>query len=401
MRNMLCIAGMRITMKIRNMFVDIFVALYLWNLSDGSVPTLCRYYSTFVGSLFITMIICAPSFSKRRIRKYILMFSCILQFLYLLLVYRLGTECVNHIMLIATASGVSGGSYYCVYNVYESEGVSNEARHSFMGKYEVVSALVSILFPIASGFLIQAFGMRAALIAVMVITVISFIFVSLYVDRGASLRTEYSYKKMIDALRNTENGWRKLRAAFLCDFVRGMLNSYGSFDLFISVWTMTAFATASKMGTVSGLSTAFTVLFGIVFARRGSKLHKKSMTAYYALRAVVIVSMIAMVLTGNVIYLLVMTLAIKCSDPIEKSVYGCALQTIANSGDISKYKSEFFVVLEHGLSLSRVSGYSLLWFWGYVGNTQMLAACIITYSIFLIASPIIQDRLYRMAYKVD
>lgn len=401
MRNALCIFGLRFTMKIRNMFVDIFVTLYLWNLSNGSIPVLCKYYNTFVICILFTMLICAPKFSKRKLRKHLLMFAVVMQLMYLILIYSMGTACVDRVILIAAFSGISCGMYYSVYNLYEAEGVDNESRHKFLGRYQVIDALACVGFPIVSGYLIQKFGMDIALISVMVITVISFVFAAAYNDNGSSLSVEFSFRNMLKALHTTDNGELKLKTSLRCCLVRGMTVSYGSFELFISVWTMIAFTTALKVGSMSGVGNAFRILFGLIFARFGMKIHKQNIAVFYVLRIMTVVAIIVTALTGSVASLIMISLAFKCSGAVDSPVHGCALQTIVNSGDLSKYKSEFYLCNEHALTLARVAGYSLLWVWGYIGSDYMLAVCVVVYSVLLLLGPATEDRLYRLAYKVD
>lgn len=387
-------------MKLLNIFTDIFVALYLWDLSDGSVSILCKYYMIFVLGVYSTMLIMGPLFSTRRVRKIILILGKILQLSYLVMVYMFGSSCVNHVISISAMHGVSSGMYYCIYNIYEAEGIANEARTHVIGKYGAIEGVISIVFPIVAGIVIGTYGMNAGLIAAIVITVISMLFAIIYKDDGVSIGHKFSVKEMFKAASNTRNGKDRVKAAFECDLCRGLINSYGSFDLFIQVWTMIAFTTASSVGSVSGFSTAFKILFSLVFAKWGSRLHKKNMAVYYLLRTAVVFSLISMGLTGSILGLLVMTLTLKCSGAIESPIYGCGNATASNSGNLSNYKSEYYITLETGLTISRLTGYGMLWLWGCFNNGIMLAVCIVVYSLVLLITPAVEDKLYRLTYDV-
>ena len=401
MRNCLCVFGLRLTMKIKDIFVGIFISLYLWSLSGGSISILCQYHIVFVLYLYGTMLTVAPLFSKHRFRKIVMVVGCVLQLVYLLMIYRMGQDCVNNVLVLAAVNGIANGMYYCIYNLYEAEGIDNDARIKVTGRYDVINAIVSVAFPILAGLVIDKYGMRSGIVSVAVISVLAIILAALYKDNGQSIGTKFSFSKMFEILSIIPKGKAKYMTAMSCDLFRGFINSYGSFDIFISVWTMIAFSTATQVGSVSGISTCFKIIFGLVFSKFGLKLHKKNITMFYVLRGIVVASLISMAVTGNVIGLIVMTVSLKCSEAVESPIYGCGLSTLSNSGELTKYKSEFYVSLETILTIARLTGYSMLWVWGRNNTTITLAMCIIVYSITLIITPAVEDRLYRFAYNIE
>lgn len=398
MRNSLCVVGLRLIMKIRNIFVDVFMTLYLWSLSDGSVPTLCRYYMVFILCIYLTMSITGPLFSKRRSRKILLVIGCILQVIFLVLVYKFGNYCIDHVVLLAMVNGFADGSYYCIYNLFEAEGISGRSRHSIFGIYESLSAATSVVFPIIAGVVIYRYSMNIGVLVVLTLMLISVLVAIMYRDNGDSVGKKFSYHKLFTELKKSGDGVCKLKYAVVNDLCRGMINSFGSFTLFISVWTMIAFSDASEVGAISGISYGFKALFGLVFAKWGSKIHKKNMFVYIALRIALVASLISMGITGSFVGLMIMTLTLKCSDAIESPVCGCGLNTILNTSELSNYKPEFLILLETALTVSRIFGYGLLWLWGFYNNGVMLSICITVYSVILLITPFIQDRLYKLAY---
>lgn len=400
MRNCISILGLRITEKMLNIFTSIFVTLYLWDLSDGSVPILCKYYIVFVLMAYLSLTFMSFIFLKNKRRKYVLIFGKLLQLSYFILIYVLGTECINNIIMLAAIRGIATGSYYSIHNLYDAEGIDNDIRPRVIGIYGILNGIASVGFPVLAGIVIELYGMQSGLIAAILITCMSILSAILYIDNGKSIGEPFSIKNMFHAIANVKKLRDGLEYAVKSDLCRGFINSYGSFNVFIQVCTMISFGAATQLGYISGISTGFTILFSMIFARWNNKIHDKNIKVYMLLRTLVVASLIGMGITGNIIGLIIMTIALNCSDAIESPIYECGIATLSDSSILSKYKPEFYVVVDTFLVLSRMTGYGLLWLWGTFNNQFMLTICIFIYSIILLITPAAEDKLYRAAYDI-
>lgn len=399
MKNSLCVLGLRLTMKLRYIFITIFVTLYMWDLSNGSIAIISQFYMSYVVMIFIAMTAGAYTLSTHKNRKLLLNLGNILQFVYLLLVYKLGAQCINYAVLLGMLNGMAEGTYYCIYNIYETEGISNESRTKVMGIYYAINAIVSVIFPIAAGFVIDNFGMETGLLVVLAIIFISIVISLIYKDNGTSIGHKFSIKTLFNRL-NTKDDKQKLVTAIKLNFCKGFLNSTGSFELFTSILIMTLFTTATNVGSVSGISTAFQVIFSLTFAKWAAKMHKANMSILNFLQALTIFAMSMVVLNTNtsVYWLFIMNLAIRCSYAIESPINACSQANITNQGNIAEYKSEYYLVLDMSLVVSRLTGYIMLLVYGLFNNAITLNICLVVYSTAMIVLPFYTNKLYKIAY---
>lgn len=112
-------------------------------------------------------------------------------------------------------------------------------------------------------------GMQSGLIAAIFITCISILFAVFYVDNGSSIGELFSFREMLCTAMSDEELKSGMKTAIKADLCKGCINSYGSFELFIRVWTMISFAAAVQLGSISGISTGFKILFSMIFAKWG------------------------------------------------------------------------------------------------------------------------------------
>lgn len=71
----------------------------------------------------------------------------VLNLTYFIAIILLREKVVDYIYLIGLLYGLEEGFYFSVYNMFESDGVSNTERTKFTGTYSAVQSLFGILFP--------------------------------------------------------------------------------------------------------------------------------------------------------------------------------------------------------------------------------------------------------------
>lgn len=78
----------------------------------------------------------------------------ILDFVYFLTIILLKDKIVDYMYFVGLLYGLEEGFYYSVYNMLESDGITNEERAKFNGSYTAVQSILAIIFPLIFGSLI-------------------------------------------------------------------------------------------------------------------------------------------------------------------------------------------------------------------------------------------------------
>ena len=108
----------------------------------------------------------------------------VLDFVYFLTIILLKDQVVDYIYLVGLLYGLEEGFYYSVYNILESDGITNEERAKFAGTYTATESILSIVFPLIFGSLIYATEFLKSLIIVFIIVIIRIILSFIYKDNN-------------------------------------------------------------------------------------------------------------------------------------------------------------------------------------------------------------------------
>jgi len=152
-------------------FVDSFFMLYFLQLSNRNIVPIGIYKLVAVITIFM-VIFFVRNICKTKYRLNLLRIGIVLHFVYFFAIIYLREKMIDHIILVGMLYGLEEGFYYSVYNMIESDGVTNRDRKKFMGMYTFVNAIVSILVPLVFGSYIYANGFLSSLIIVLIVVVI-------------------------------------------------------------------------------------------------------------------------------------------------------------------------------------------------------------------------------------
>ena len=147
MNNYKVLFSLRTLKNILTNFVDSFLVLYFLDISDRNIVPLGIYKLVAIIAIY-SVILLTRNFSKSKNRANLMRIGIILDFAYFLTIILLKDKVVNYIYLVGLLYGLEEGFYYSVYNILESDGITNEERAKFAGTYTAIESILSIIFPL-------------------------------------------------------------------------------------------------------------------------------------------------------------------------------------------------------------------------------------------------------------
>ena len=183
MSNYKVLFGLRILKNILTTFVDSFFVLYFLDVSNSNILPLGIYKLIAVIAIY-SVIFLARNFAKSKHRINLMRIGVILDFVYFLAILLLKDKIVDYMYLIGLLYGLEEGFYYSVYNMLESDGITNEERAKFNGSYTAVQSILAIIFPLIFGSLIYSTGFIKSLLVVLVIVAIRIVLSFIFKDKN-------------------------------------------------------------------------------------------------------------------------------------------------------------------------------------------------------------------------
>lgn len=340
--------SMKFLKTILEKFIESFMVLYFLQLSDSSILPYGIYKLVSVTATFLT-IFSLRNLCKTKHRKTLLQIGILLDLVFFLLIILLKEDLVNHIILVGVIYGLEEGFYYSVYNMFESEGVSNKNRNKFLGTFTAISSLLTSLFPVIFGFLIYYFGFISALIMVIIIVIIRIILSFKFNDNYVSNNKKVEIKKYIDSVKDNE----LIRKLYLIDFCNGFTYSQGAFLSIVTIYIIKIFSNSISLGIFTALFSVIAAFIGYMFANKINKKH-------YTLLIIVsmfltIVSLCTMLLYCNIVTVVMFNLFQTISREITNLINGSSKSNISNFKYIKDNNYiEFWIVDEFVLFIARV-----------------------------------------------
>jgi len=149
--------NLKILKSILQTFVDSFLILYFFQLSNSNIIPLGIYKIVSMFTVFITIFL-LRNVCKTKNRVQLLRIGIFLDLIYFLEIIFLKEKVIDYIYIIGILYGLEEGFYYSVFNMFESDGISNLERSKFTGNYTALKSILSIIFPLIFGSLIATTG---------------------------------------------------------------------------------------------------------------------------------------------------------------------------------------------------------------------------------------------------
>jgi YQGE family putative transporter len=374
MSNYKVLFGLRVLKSIISSFVDIFLVLYFLNISDSNILPLGIYKLVAVITIYLVIFL-NRNFAKSKHRANLMRIGIIFDFVYFTTIILLKDKVVDYIYLIGLLYGLEEGFYYSVYNMLESDGISNEERPKFTGSYTATKSILSIIFPLIFGSLIYATGFLKALAIVFVIVVIRIILSFIFKDKNIPNTNKTNMKEFFKLTKNS----KKFKQMYLIEFFNGLTYSEGAFSYIVTIYIIKVFSNSFSLGVFTSIFSVITCIIGILFAKIIKKEHYATMIKVSM--TFTIISLFIMIFNCNFVTIVLFNLFQTISKSLMDLINGNSQGNLCNDERIRKeYKVEYWLTNETALCIARIISNSIFILMAYT-NSQLI---IIIFAVFLI-----------------
>lgn len=386
MNNYKVLFSLRTLKNILTNFVDSFLVLYFLDVSDRNIVPLGIYKLVAIIAIY-SVIFLTRNFSKSKNRANLMRIGIILDFVYFLTIILLKDKVVNYIYLVGLLYGLEEGFYYSVYNILESDGITNEERAKFSGTYTAIESILSIIFPLIFGSLISATGFLKSLTVVFIIVVVRIILSFIYKDNNVPKSNKTNMKKYFE-LTNKDKRFKQM---YKVEFLNGIVYSEAAFSYIVTIYIIKVFSDSFSLGVFTSIFSVITFVIGILFAKFINKKYYSS--AIKISMVFTIISLFLMIFRCNAVTIIFFNLFQTISKKLKNLITGNNQANLSNYSKIAKeYKTEYWLANETSLVIGRIISSSVFILLAYLDTTIM----IILYALFLILFAINSMKLQKI-----
>ena len=386
MNNYKVLFSLRTLKNILTNFVDSFLVLYFLDVSDRNIVPLGIYKLVAIIAIY-SVIFLTRNFSKSKNRVNLMRIGIVLNFVYFLTIILLKDKVVNYIYLVGLLYGLEEGFYYSVYNILESDGITNEERAKFAGTYTAIESILSIIFPLIFGSLISTTGFLKSLTVVFIIVIVRIILSFIYKDNNVPKSNKTNMKKYFE-LTNKDKRFKQM---YKVEFLNGIVYSEAAFSYIVTIYIIKVFSDSFSLGVFTSIFSVITFIIGILFAKFINKKYYSS--AIKISMVFTILSLFLMIFRCNAVTIILFNLFQTISKKLKNLITGNNQANLSNYSKIAKeYKTEYWLANETSLVIGRIISSSVFILLACIDTTIM----IIVYALFLILFAINSIKLQKI-----
>jgi len=353
MKNYKVLFILRTLKELLAIFVDSFLVLYFVQVSQNNILPLGIYKLIAVISIYIVMFI-TKNFCKSKNRVIFLRIGIILDFIYFLTIILLKEKITDYIYFVGLLYGLEEGFYYCVANMFESDGITNEERTKYEGSYFSVQSILSIIFPIVFGSIIYTNGFLKSLPIVLFIVLFRLILSFLFKDTNIPKVSKINLKEFKNIVKKTP----EVKKIYLINFFEGLTYSEGAFGYIVTIYIIKVFSNSFSLGIFTSIFSLVSCLLGILFAKVIKKKYYRKMIGVSM--TFTIISLCIMLYKCNFITIVIFNFFQTVSKNLMNLINNTSGANISNLELIRKnYKVEYFFGMETCLIIARIISNSL------------------------------------------
>lgn len=377
---------LRVLKNIISSFVDSFLVLYFLDVSDSNILPLGIYKLVAIIAIY-SVIFLTRNFAKSKHRANLMRIGIVLDFVYFLTIILLKDKVVDYIYLVGLLYGLEEGFYYSVYNILESDGITNEERAKFAGTYTATESILSIVFPLIFGSLIYATGFLKSLIVVFIIVIIRIILSFIYKDNNIPKSDRANMKEYFELTKKD----KKFKQMYIVEFLNGLVYSEAAFSYIVTIYIIKVFSDSFSLGVFTSIFSIITFIIGMLFAKFIKREHYTR--AIKISMVFTILSLFLMIFNCNAVTIVLFNLFQTISKKLKNLITGNNQANLSNDSKIKKeYKTEYWLANETSLVIGRIISSSIFILIAYTDPTIM----IIIFALFLIIFAINSVKLQKI-----
>lgn len=377
MNNYKVLFSLRILKNILISFADSFLVLYFLQVSDNNILPLGIYNLVSVITIY-SVILLVRNFAKSKHRVNLMRIGIILDFIYFLSIILLRDKIIDYIYLVGLLYGLEEGFYYSVYNVLESDGITNEERAKFTGTYTATQSILSIIFPLIFGSLIYTTGFLKSLIIVLIIVTLRIILSFVFRDNNVPQSNKVNFKEYSELTKND----KRFKRLYKVQFFNGITYSIGSaFSYIVTIYIIKVFSNSFSLGVFTSIFSLITCMIGILFAKFINKKHY--VPAIKVTMTLTIISLCLMIIKCNPITIILFNLFQTISKSIITLINTNSQSNLSNIEEIKKeHKGEYWLASETSLVIGRIISNSLFILMAYTNSSIIMVIFVIFLILF-------------------
>lgn len=348
MNNYKVLFSLRILKNILTSFIDCFLVLYFWEVADSNILPLGIYKLVAVFAIY-GVIFLVKNFAKSKHRVILMRIGIMLDFVYFLTIIMLREKVVNYIYLVGLLYGLEEGFYYSVYNMLESDGISNSERAKFIGTYTAIQSVLSIVFPLIFGSLIYTTGFIKTLMIILVIIILRIILSFKFKDENIPKSSKVNLKEYKSIIKQNP----QIKQVYKMSFFSGLTYSEGAFAYIVTIYIIKVFSNSVSLGIFTSIFSLISCALGILFAKFIKQKHYKSIIKISM--SFTIVALCIMIYRCNMMTIILFNLLQTFSKGLMNLINSNSQYNISNIEALRKeYKVEYWLGMETSLFIGRV-----------------------------------------------
>lgn len=382
--------SLKIFKSILATFLDTFLVLYFFQLSDSNILPIGIYKLVSVITIWLVIFL-VRNICKSKQRINLLRIGIILNFIYFFALIILKEKVVDYIYLVGVLYGLEEGFYYSVYNMIESDGITNDLRQKFVGSTHAVNSILSILLPVLFGYIVLKSGFVNSLIIFIILIVIQIILSYLFDDVNLPKYNKVNLKKFKEIFDSD----KKLGLIFKMRFCEGLVYSEGALTMIISLFIIRVFSDSFSLGIFTSIFSIISAILGMLFVKTIKSENYNKWIIYSTILTVI--TLIWMIFDCNAISIIVFNFFQRISKGIINLINGKNIPNIANDEKIkNEYKVEYFLHIETALVLGRIVGSILFILMAFTNNNIILYIFIVFLIMWSYSSMRIQSEIDKI-----
>lgn len=381
--------SLRLLKSILNSFVEVFLVLYFLKVSNSNILPLGIYKLVAVTALFSVML-CTRNYCKSNKRIILLRIGVILFFIYFLAIILLKEKIVDYIYLVGLIYGLEEGFFYSVFNVLETDSVENSKRARYIGFYTLITNIISILFPLIFGGIIQKSGFLNAIIFALFIVTIQIILSTIYKDKNVPKENKTDFKKFKEIIKEKPE-FKSIAFSKLCD---GLTYSDGALSYVITIYIIKVFSESMSLGIFTSIFSIISALIGLLFAKVIKPKQYNFLMASSSIMAILFLCW--MLIDCNFLSIVLYNLFHKISRGLTDLINERNVANFANISVLKKeYKIEYFLSTELFLFIGRAVSNSLFILMAFCNANLIMAIFVIFTILRAISCVLLQSNINK------
>lgn len=373
--------SLRILKSILNNFVDVFLVLYFLKVSNSNILPLGIYKLVSVIVIYL-IIFLTKNKCKSEGRIKFLRIGMILYFVYFLSIIILKEKIVDYIYLIGLLYGLEEGFYYSVYNMIETDGVENKDRTKYIGIYTLVKNLISVLFPLLFGSLIQKSGFINTTIWVLFIVVIEIVLSNIFKDTNIPTTDKTDFKSFDKIVKKS----KEFQSIIFSKIGEGLTYSEGALSYVITIYIIKVFSESISLGIFTSIFSIISALIGVLFVKAIKPRQYNFLMISTSVMTILLLCW--MILDCNFITIVLYNFFQTISKELTDLIIEKNIADYANINILKKeYKVEYFLSIETSLFIGRVISNGLFLLMAYT-NANIIMAIFVVFAIMRVLSAV-------------